>query len=1190
MPGKKSTWEPPAEIRPFLEYRDGKVRCNICRDARISGVGRWMEKKNLKDHLGRPTHLACWKNHKEEEQQRTAERARFTEAYNNELASELPPFSPSSPSLPPVMFPSDDMEIDCVWDMPQPIPSTEKLMTDLGALAVEPEAANPEETRALLQQEYERMLIAAYGEAHFEKDGIDDQFIGDDQPKEGLDDADEDLCEDDDLWDTSEYHPYPSKPAMLLDVLDNLPRCRFTSAQMNLVIHFVRQLGVSNVPSLKGLRKIQQKLQSNCGHEPSKIESPQGNIFYMNDIRDSLARDMANPLVAPHMHFYPELVSKGSVSETFQAEQWMEYTPEQLTPMFSKGHKRFWLEELARCTDGTFVIPHTWIVQDGILTSDVSIAKCSPDGRWYVEAEETQIIADDLEFDYDDIVAEFGENLDWLDASQVPSMPNSMRNLVDEDEDLYVIMVSPWADDVSGNRSKQYNKHMNMYTGNGCLPGRLLQQEFHVHYVSSSPHASSAEQFAAFRDHAKSTETNPVKCYNAATQRKCRFIIRVPGLPADNPQQSEEASHMGVKANFPCRKCHWGGTTVEKEADETYHECHLAGAARNAEEIWQNLDKQLKLATRGDAKSVENLQRSTGTKDKITQFWIEQLISKAQAMKAEDPRRTVDDIASELATWLEQQPGDKMNLLLDIAGLDPSQDTPVELLHTILLGVIKYIWHHMNTNKWSDSDRHLLAIRLQSTDLSGLTVPPIRAGYMIQYRNNLIGKHFKTMMQILPFHVHQISTPEQFALIKAAGELGARLWVPEIDDMDQYLAQIKIAIANLLDAFDAVDPLNHLAPSRDISRKFVSMSRVKHLLSGGYWQDSPSKRWIQAGSAVQNLLQTDTVLQRHLGWVSPEKIVPGSIKPLSLKRKPALQWVDSIAARHCAFAEPPSSQSTWRIGQSLTTNDGDKVAVRSWVVARHEGRIIIGRIHELLVGSTSLVTLEQFMFGGELHPIFCWPVLQRPRGEEILSGTKSFVVLEAKSVQFVISVQHDCRMGHCQPAVVGKQMQEREETSQEKSLIKHSEDDHFILNMSALHNFTKICRVLPIGLTDLKPMFPGSERNKFHVQAAGKARAIRDKGRKKTATKCRENAEAKKKEAEMKKREAEMAAAAAQEAEEAAQEAENSPQEAEKEDHGADSDEEQDDSDNDQDVLGEDDDEYLPPGMTNRGRTRSRQT
>jgi hypothetical protein len=185
-------------------------------------------------------------------------------------------------------------------------------------------------------------------------------------------------------------------------------------------------------------------------------------------------------------------------------------------------------------------------------------------------------------------------------------------------------------------------------------------------------------------------------------------------------------------------------------------------------------------------------------------------LAKARVLKAADPRRKADEVAAELKTWLDAQPGDKMNPLLDIAGLDLSQDTPVELLHTILLGVVKYIWHMLNTSQWSDTDRCLLAIRLQSTDISGLTVPPIRAGYMIQYKNNLIGKHFKTIMQALAFHIHDISTPEQFALVKAAGELGARLWVPEIDNMDDYLQQLNIAVANVLDAFDAVDPLRIL--------------------------------------------------------------------------------------------------------------------------------------------------------------------------------------------------------------------------------------------------------------------------------------------------------------------------------------------------------------------------------------------
>jgi hypothetical protein len=175
-------------------------------------------------------------------------------------------------------------------------------------------------------------------------------------------------------------------------------------------------------------------------------------------------------------------------------------------------------------------------------------------------------------------------------------------------------------------------------------------------------------------------------------------------------------------------------------------------------------------------------------------------------MKSRNPGRSSESIAEELQEWLKSEPGEKMNPLLSIpgmlcssvyltthhciseSGLDPTQDTPVEILHTILLGIVKYVWHIINT-RWSDNDRATFAVRLQSTDLNGLTVPPLRAGYMIQYRNGLIGKHFKTLMQTMAFHVHGLVTDEEFALIRAVGDLGALLWVHEIDDMDKYLVR-----------------------------------------------------------------------------------------------------------------------------------------------------------------------------------------------------------------------------------------------------------------------------------------------------------------------------------------------------------------------------------------------------------------
>ncbi|KAJ7820571.1 hypothetical protein B0H14DRAFT_3089240 [Mycena olivaceomarginata] len=846
----------------------------------------------------------------------------------------------------------------------------------------------------------------------------------------------------------------------------------------------MRECKTPDVPSFSALRKKQEFLTREIGIKSEQHTSSLGNHFYMNHPSKLLALDWANPLVRPFIHVYPEV--SGPVSEAWQAEKWtVEADLDDLSPMWANRstlHRHFYIKELAQLHNGTFVVPLRWVTVKNIVHAEVHLV-------------EQLIPASSLESNYLDLHGSIG--IKFTEYSPHYSMPHPLRQMA-KGRPIFRLRIMPWSDDVSGNVSKQYNAHTNMYVTNLNLPHQKLQQEYFIRFASTSPYASSSEQFVALGEDCVPGAWHDA--YDCELEQEILFEIIQHVLPADNPQQSETSSHIGMAGSLGCRRDDAGGSKEYCETDEGYHAMYAPGKPRKVDVTIQVIRWQVWMACLGNKSALDASYTLTGVKDKISQHWISVLLEKAKAAHLEqlsnkdtrdsrlnNPQLKGEErialkanikhrIQKELWDWVIQQPG-----------LDPHHDTPAEILHTYLLGNDKYVWHD-TTKNWDDKKGEVFASRLQAASISGLSLPPPRPRYVVQYKNSLIGKHFKMLQQIGVFQLHDLCTPLILDLWKATGELGAYLWFPEIKDMRVYLADLQVLVDNLLDIWGLIDPnrilvkgklhvlphtlddtrrfgpcvifateifecwnaifrlcsilSNHLSPSHDIAATLADMERFKHMVSGGWWQDSTGGKYIRAGSSVRSFLTSNRELQRRLGWSENTTLASGIVKLEAVKNRVSSKW-------NLPLQEPEPVGATWAHCKYVSAKTGDLCKPGFWV--------FIQTSDEGSNSNNATVIVEPFVVLEVKDARLNMPLL-------VPSPDATLMAINPMDIMLSFNVQHDCVHSKCKPDMV-RVRQERTLTDRTELQITHTEEQRFILNMHALHNGHLIRDILPRSLT-----------------------------------------------------------------------------------------------------------------------------
>ncbi|KAI6021344.1 hypothetical protein BKA83DRAFT_33078, partial [Pisolithus microcarpus] len=131
-------------------------------------------------------------------------------------------------------------------------------------------------------------------------------------------------------------------------------------------------------------------------------------------------------------------------------------------------------------------------------------------------------------------------------------------------------------------------------------------------------------------------------------------------------------------------------------------------------------------------------------------------------------------------------------------GINIHMDTLTETLHTILLGIVKYFWGQNHAPYGKAKLLDLIQSHLDSIEHDAFNAPNLDLDYICCYKSTLIGKHFKSLVQVMPFFVHDLVPQTVIDAWTTIGELVVLLWHTKIKDLESYLARLSCTIEDFL--------------------------------------------------------------------------------------------------------------------------------------------------------------------------------------------------------------------------------------------------------------------------------------------------------------------------------------------------------------------------------------------------------
>ncbi|KAJ3897568.1 hypothetical protein F5879DRAFT_910507, partial [Lentinula edodes] len=641
----------------------------------------------------------------------------------------------------------------------------------------------------------------------------------------------------------------------VLDILRHIPRCAFSRKQ-NIAIHWAMlALGVPNLPSDRTMDDIDKEMQRLCGVQSIRYEGKLGHLYYANDFAALISQEMSNQSVRPHLRFLPEDSGK-RLSQACQAQRWLnELDPDLLTPAHCVNGQDHFTFEPAVLKDRRVCMPTRWFTRKGQVYAKawpMHMVDNELGQGWavctYMEYEicSTDLLLTFKQFQLShsslgipspcNIVAEEDTENEFVPWERTdPTKGNRWRSRA-QGKRVLAFPIWLYCDDTSGNVSKKWNKHNSFLFTAAGLPRHLCNKESNIHFFSTSNTAPPLEMLDGFVEQLSDAQLNGVWAWDSHYNDIVLLVPSVLGLLGDNPMQSEFACHIGFMGRLFCRVCRVSGKVeaeddMEKTTPDEYESdtsvtsnssAKTKGGKKSAESMADmitritNFMSCASLRTRtescaelksqfvegsriGGGASFKRMKTESGVKDTYQAHFIDkiQAIATRKGLSKDMKQREIERLKCSLPQHLTSP-------VWRIKGLDPHQDTPVEILHVILLGVVKYYWRDAVAR--TKKDHNILIGRLSSFNTWGLGLSPLPGKTLVNYAGSLTGRDFRAVVQAAPFVLYGLLSDEQLETWKALSSLASLVWQPEIHDIDEYIKDLEEAINYFLDCTCRLTP------------------------------------------------------------------------------------------------------------------------------------------------------------------------------------------------------------------------------------------------------------------------------------------------------------------------------------------------------------------------------------------------